>query len=277
MTEIQASAPLQENSKPSRRFNYLLYIGLIAIAVLIVEFLVSPLIQQRAQRQLLTQFSTLTAQAASAFGQSDVSPLMDTAPAYGSPVAIIEIPKIGLTQVVVEGASSSYTQTGPAHVQGTVLPGQAGESVIIGRRTTFGAPFYKINKLRVGDEIKLTTLEGPSVYKVIEPKSVATDANVLKLHTSNPPVLATSTITVVAQLQAQPYPLTPKNARELPNSGQFSSMVLLLLILLFVLRLSVGLFARFGPLIGWLLVVPVGVGALVALTLALDTLLPATI
>jgi sortase (surface protein transpeptidase) len=52
-----------------------------------------------------------------------------------------------------------------------VLPGQAGESTILGRRTSFGAPFFSIGSLKPGDLIKVVTVEGPSTYKVIDSKT----------------------------------------------------------------------------------------------------------
>ena len=262
-----------------KKQNYMLLVSYVILAVVVIEFFVTPLIQQRAQRQLFTEFKKLTSQAASAFGQDGVTPLPDTAPAHGSPVAMIQIPKIGLTQVVVEGIDGTYTQNGPGHAPGTVLPGQAGESVIVGRRTTFGAPFYNIGKLKVGDQIKVITIEGPALYKVVPAKSVAGDstANVLKLYTSNPPVLATGSNVVVAQLEGNPYPETPRNARTSPPTNQLALMILLVIVLSVILWFSRRIFTRFGSVVGWLLVIPVLGGALVALTLAVDTLLPATI
>lgn len=263
----------------SKKPNYLLLISLTILAVVVIEFLITPLVQQRAQRQLISEFKTIVAQAAIAFDQPGVTPLPDTAPAYGSPVALLQIPKLKLTQVVVEGIDGVYTQNGPGHAPGTALPGQAGESVIVGRRTTFGAPFYNIGNLKVGDQIKVITVEGPSLYKVVSAKSVATEssANVLKLYTSNPPVLATSSKIVVAQLDGNPYPDTPKNARTAPPTNQFALMLLLVIALSAILWFSRSIFRRYGSLIGWLLVIPVLGGGLVALTLAVDTLLPVTI
>jgi len=268
-----------ETSASSKRPNYLLYLSFVIFAVVIIEFVVTPLIQQRSQRQLVTEFKQITAQAAAAFGQAGVTPLPDTAPAYGSPVALIQIPKIGLTQVVVEGIDGVYTQSGPGHAPGTVLPGQAGESVIVGRRTTFGAPFYNIGHLKAGDQIKVVTIEGPSVYKVVNSQELATagSTNVLKLYTSNPPVIATSSKVVVAQLEGNPYPLTPKNSRTSPGTNQLALMLLLVVGLSVILWFSRRIFARYGSVVGWLLVIPVVGGALVALTLAIDTILPATI
>lgn len=278
MVDSNVQADSQTVQEPKRSTNYAYGIALIVFAIVVIEFFVSPLFQQRAQRQLFSQFQAQTALAASAFGQSGVSPLPDTAPAYGSAVALLQIPKLGINQIVVEGISSNFTQNGPGHVPGTVLPGQAGESVIVGRRTTFGAPFYNIGSLKVGDEISITTVEGPSTYKVISPKFVSgTSSNILKLVTSNPPILATSSKTIVAELTRKPYPATPKNARTAPSTNQFAFMLLILEVLILVLLVTRNVYRKFGTVIGWLILTPIIAGALVALTLTLDTLLPSTI
>ena len=253
--------------------------ALVIFGVVVIEFILSPLFQQRAQHQLTSQFNAMVTKAATAIGQDGVSPLPDTAPDYGSAVAVITIPKLGLTQVVVEGISSNFTQSGPGHVPGTVLPGQAGESTIVGRRTTFGAPFFNLGSLQTGDLIKVVTVEGPSTYKVIDTAKTEnlTSVNTLKLVTSTPPVLAFGSSAVTAELQAKPYPATPKNARTAPSTNQFALMVLLLQVLIFALYLSRGIYRRFGPIIGWLLLAPLVGGSVVSLTLALDTLLPSSI
>ena len=50
----------------------------------------------------------------------------------------------------------------------------------MGHRTTFGVPFYRINELVVGDEIKVTTLEGVFIYRVTEQRVVLpTDVSVI--------------------------------------------------------------------------------------------------
>ena len=44
---------------------------------------------------------------------------------------------------------------GPGHWEETPLPGQGGNFVVSGHRTTYGAPFFKLNELKPGDEIDL--------------------------------------------------------------------------------------------------------------------------
>jgi sortase A len=84
----------------------------------------------------------------------------------GDPVGKLTIDRIGLSSVVVEGTDAGDLRTGPGHYPGTPLPGQRGTVGIAGHRTTYGAPFRKIDKVRPGDEIVVTMPYGRFTYKV---------------------------------------------------------------------------------------------------------------
>jgi len=84
----------------------------------------------------------------------------------GTPVAIIEIPQIGVREVVGEGTTPGVLVSGPGHLRSAPLPGQAGISVIMGRRATFGGPFRHLDELRVGDTFTVTTGQGLHTYRV---------------------------------------------------------------------------------------------------------------
>jgi sortase A len=88
-------------------------------------------------------------------------------PPEGDPIGIITIPRIDLERVVVEGVNKDDLKKGPGHYPGTPLPGQAGNSGIAGHRTTYGAPFNRIDELVPGDEIKVATPQGEFTYSVI--------------------------------------------------------------------------------------------------------------
>jgi sortase A len=88
------------------------------------------------------------------------------APAPGQPVAQIDIPAIGLSQIVVEGVGTADLRLGPGHYPGTPLPGQAGNAAVAGHRTTYGHPFYNLNALGRGDAIVFTTPQGFFLYRV---------------------------------------------------------------------------------------------------------------
>lgn len=85
----------------------------------------------------------------------------------GEAVARIIAPSIDVRKVVVEGVKVEDLRNGPGHYRATVLPGQAGNSGIAGHRTTYGAPFNRIDELQPGDEINVRTVQGFFTYRVL--------------------------------------------------------------------------------------------------------------
>lgn len=79
------------------------------------------------------------------------------------PLGRIEIAAIGLTSMIQEGTARRTLQRGVGHIQGTALPGQAGNVGLAGHRDTF---FRKLRIIHVGDEIKVSTLTGVFLYRV---------------------------------------------------------------------------------------------------------------
>jgi sortase A len=84
----------------------------------------------------------------------------------GDAIARIEMPTIGVDNIVVAGVAKSDLKKGPGHYPETPMPGQLGNSAIAGHRTTYGQPFFDVDKLATGDEIVVTTTEGRFVYRV---------------------------------------------------------------------------------------------------------------
>jgi sortase A len=74
--------------------------------------------------------------------------------------------KRGLTRVVVEGVGVADLKKGPGHYPGTALPGQLGNLVISGHRTTYGAPFRHVDQLDPGDAIVVETRTAWFTYRV---------------------------------------------------------------------------------------------------------------
>lgn len=105
-----------------------------------------------------------------ALSTAPVGPLADdgTTLTSGTPVAILEIPKLGLREVVLEGSTSRVLMSGPAHRRDTPLPGAVGVSVLMGRRGSYGGPFSHLDRLAPGDEIVVTTGQGRHTYSVID-------------------------------------------------------------------------------------------------------------
>jgi len=133
------------------------------------------------------------------------------APPEGNPVALLSIPRIGMTnEAVVEGVAENDLQEGPGHYPGTALPGQSGNVAIAGHRTTYGAPFYNLDQLQAGDPITLQVAQGTFQYSVEKTLVVSpTDTSVLgpsplpilTLTTCNPRYSSATRLVVVALLQ----------------------------------------------------------------------------
>ena len=127
----------------------------------------------------------------------------------GEPFARLTIDRIALDAVVFEGVDRTTLKSGPGHMPGTPLPGQPGNAVISGHRTTYGRPFYELDLLVVGDEIAVETALGISTYSVREilivaPTDVWVADNIdgawLTLTTCHPRFSAAERLVVQAEL-----------------------------------------------------------------------------
>ncbi len=95
-------------------------------------------------------------------------------PVRGEPLLRLEIPAIGRDDIVVPGVTVSDLKSGPGHYPDTPLPGQLGNAAIAGHRTTYGAPFFDVDRLEPGDEIITTLLNGDRfVYEVTSTEVVS--------------------------------------------------------------------------------------------------------
>ena len=111
----------------------------------------------------------------------------------GDPIARIEMPSIGVDNIVVAGVAKSDLKKGPGHYPETPMPGQLGNAAIAGHRTTYGQPFFDVDKLEIGDEIAVTTLAGRFVYRVTGQQIVGPDDYHVVATTD--PTVATITLT----------------------------------------------------------------------------------
>jgi sortase A len=98
----------------------------------------------------------------------------------GKGIALIQIPKIKVEKVVVQGVGRADLKKGPGHVPSTVMPGQPGTFGISGHRTTYGAPFFRLNELVKGDIITVISRTSIFTYSVSGTRIVRpTDTSVL--------------------------------------------------------------------------------------------------
>jgi|GEM_PF-156900 sortase A len=257
-------------------------VGLSLLGVFLLGFLaylygISGIEEARAQTTL---YPTLQVELG-----NQVAPLGATTP--GNPVAIMNIPSIGIHHmIVVEGTSPENLMLGPGHVRDTPLPGQYGVSEIFGRRATFGAPFARLSQLRRGDKISVITGQGTSSYTVVASGSsrllIEDPApNRLLLFTSCSAYVPTSYCYYDADLTSSPQPepggLPPITLAETPLSGDSSALVLTMmwgLALLIVSAAGTVAAVRWSPWLAYLAAAPLVLAVLWNLYQSLAALLP---
>ena len=99
-----------------------------------------------------------------------------SAPGPGDAVAALwferpgtdERPVSDSTLFVIEGVEVEDLKRGPGHYPGTAAPGQSGNFAVAGHRTTYGAPFFNLDKLQVGDEIHVVDRGGNEWVYIVE-------------------------------------------------------------------------------------------------------------
>lgn len=83
--------------------------------------------------------------------------------APGATLGRIEISRIGVDAIIVEGTDGRSLRRAVGHIAGTAFPGEHGNTAIAGHRDTF---FRALRDVRESDEITVTTLEGTYRYRV---------------------------------------------------------------------------------------------------------------
>lgn len=88
----------------------------------------------------------------------------------------IEIPALGVTRTLFEGVTLTTLDRGPGHWPGSAMPGQLGNVVVGGHRTSHDKPFRHVDQLVPGDEVVFNTLAGRFVYHVRDVEIVTPDS-----------------------------------------------------------------------------------------------------
>jgi len=225
-------------------------------------------------------YATLRAQ----LGQQ-VAPLAATTP--GNPVAILNIPAIGIkNMIVVEGTSPGNLELGPGHVRNTPLPGENGVAEIFGRRATFGAPFGRLGELHRGNKVTVITGQGTSSYTII---AKGDSSHLVKDPAPNRLLLLTACSATVpatycyfdAELTSTPQPDPGGRplitAAETPLSGDTSVLVLTMMWGIALVLVSVAgtvAAARWSPRLAYIATAPIALAVLWNLYQSLAALLP---
>lgn len=140
----------------------------------------------------------------------------------GQPIGRLEVDRLGLSMVVVNGTDAGSLRKGPGRDPRTFLPGEGRLVYIAGHRTTFGAPFAHIERLRPGDRVVLELPYGRFVYVVTSSVIVPADdlarlrsrgREEVALQACHPRFSATERYIVYAR------PVDPSSARERRGEG----------------------------------------------------------
>lgn len=164
LAKIEAESKVVELS-PNQRF---VKNAVGAVAILMTAFVVhmlvfTPIFHAANQVQLRAAFKEQLKQGIAPTSEVDFN---DVVLRQGAPVALLRIPSIGLEEVIVEGTDSGTLTTAAGHRRDTVMPGQAGTTVLMGRSAAYGGPFASLQSLPIGTEIEFITGQGESKYHV---------------------------------------------------------------------------------------------------------------
>lgn len=211
----------------------------------------------------------------------------------GDPVAQLQIPEIGVDETIVEGTTSGVLAAGPGHRRDTVLPGQAGVSVIMGRAAAFGGPFARLQELQPGEEFTVVTGQGEHTYQVIGVRYVgdpspapitAGQGRLILVTARGPAFVPTGVLRVDAELtstvkppgaRATTHASLPEAATELAgDTSHLWALVFVLQAIVAVEIAAVWTYRRIGARQAWTVVVPVGLLVALAAADQLTRLLP---
>jgi len=213
--------------------------------------------------------------------------------ADGAPLAVLDIPQIGVHEVIVEGTSGDTLKAGPGHRRDSVLPGQQGISVLMGRAAAYGGPFGRIQELAPGDSFTVRTGQGKQVFEVIgvryagdpTPASPKAGESRLMLQTARGPAFIPSGIAYVdarlrsevqasGQRQTTFTALPPQDKAMATDTSTVWALVFALQFLLVAQFAAVWAYRRIGAQKTWVVFVPVGVLAVLYVNNQLTLLLP---
>jgi sortase A len=127
----------------------------------------------------------------------------------GDPVGRLQIGRIGLKMVVVQGTDHETLKKGPGHYEQSAVPGEGHLIYVAGHRTTYLAPFARINDIKVGDYITFSVPYATFTYRVQRHYVVPSDelsvledhgSEILRLQACHPRFFATHRYIVDAML-----------------------------------------------------------------------------
>lgn len=158
----------------------LVTVGVVLLLFCVYELKITSLVTEREQERLGVDLRQEWAQPAPSPSSTDLAPggVRPVAVELGTGFAVLRIPRLGqdYAKVLVEGTGVEDLKKGPGRIPGTADPGQLGNTVLSGHRTTYGAPFERLDELQPGDAVVLETRDTWFTYRVTETRIVAPTA-----------------------------------------------------------------------------------------------------
>jgi sortase (surface protein transpeptidase) len=267
--------------------------SLLTVAVLALVFIANLLVlsglhHRAAQTRAYARFRNALAQGVAPTGPVDANGHLLRP---GTPVAILEIPRLHVKEVVLEGTSPSVLTSGPGHLRSTVLPGQPGTSVVYGRAAAYGGPFGGIGGLHSGDIIHTTTGIGQSTFAVIDhrrggdpipPQLSSGGANLTLVTAAGLPFMPSGLLWVDARLRGSPQPSSPPGLTSVPfperalgrDTSDLWVLVLYLQAVTVVVVAAVFSWRRWGRAQTWIVFFPLLLLLAFEVSSQIDRLLP---
>src|SRR5579863_9948759 len=146
----------------------LFMVGILALGYVGFTLLDARLYQVSAKRALETRIVENQIQVEKTHEVIQLKPAVKKGDVLGR----MDIPRLGLSVAVLQGTNSRILRLGAGHIEGTPLPGEAGNSGIAGHRDTF---FRELKDIRENDEVQFQTAIGLSRYAVDWVKVVTPD------------------------------------------------------------------------------------------------------
>jgi sortase A len=158
----------------------LITVGVVLLLFCVYELYITNLVTAREQDRLSEELRRSWTEPAARPG--DPVAVAPVAVDLGTGIAVLRVPRLGEgwnaePPVVVEGTSVEDLKSGPGRIVETGQPGELGNMVISGHRTTYGAPFADIDQLQPGDAVVVETRDTWFTYRVtgseiVSPSSV---------------------------------------------------------------------------------------------------------
>lgn len=267
-----SAPPLELSSAEKLARAALSIVAALMVGFLLSISLVSHLQHAVSQQQLGDEFRQLLRDGTAPVSEGNADGVLL---ADGSPVAYLEIPILGVHEFVVEGTNSGSLRAGPGHRRDTVLPGQEGTSVIMGRAAAYGGPFSRLQELQPGQHFSMVTGQGQFTYEVIgvryagdpsPPAPVAGESRLVLETARGVPYVPEGVVRVDASLTSttQPAGLRQTTSISLPAShwelasdnSTVWALVFALQLLVVIEIAAVWSLRRIGPRKTWVVFVP---------------------